>query len=65
MPQESELDLPASVPESLAEAWVNSGLPWSQGHRIQQSWVPCMLAQVLLKEVAITDIKKKKKLSRL
>ena len=64
MPQESELDLPASVPESLAEAWLSSGLPWSQGHKAQQSWVPCMLAQVLLKKVAITAIKKKKKLSR-
>ena len=31
-PQETELDLPVSVQESLAEAWVdNSGL-WGQSH---------------------------------
>ena len=29
---ETEPDLPVSVRESLAEAWVNSGLPWGQGH---------------------------------
>ena len=27
-PQETESDLPVSVQESLAEVWVNSGLPW-------------------------------------
>ena len=30
-PQETESDLPVSVLESLAEAWVDSGLPWGQG----------------------------------
>ena len=30
--QETGPDLPVSVKESLAEAWVNSGLPWGQGH---------------------------------
>ena len=39
-PQETEPDLPASVQESPAEAWVNSGLPWSQRHWLQQSWEP-------------------------
>ena len=38
-PQETESDLPVSVQESLAEVWVNSGLPWGQGHWVQQSWV--------------------------
>ena len=37
-PKETEPDLPASVWESLVEAWVNSGLPQGQGHRQQQSW---------------------------
>ena len=31
-PQETEPDLPVSVQESLVEAWVDSGLLWSQGH---------------------------------
>ena len=31
-PQETELDLAVSVWESLEEAWVDSGLPWGQGH---------------------------------
>ena len=31
-PQETEPDFPVSVWESLAEAWVNSGLLWGQGH---------------------------------
>ena len=31
-PQETEPDLPVSVQESLAEAWVNSGLLQGQGH---------------------------------
>ena len=30
-PQETEPDLPVSVQESLAEVWVDSGLPWGQG----------------------------------
>ena len=30
-PQETEPGLPVSVQESLAEAWVNSGLPRGQG----------------------------------
>ena len=31
-PQELEPDSPVSVPESPAEVWVDSGLPWGQGH---------------------------------
>ena len=31
-PRETEPDLPVSVQESPAEAWVNSGLIWGQGH---------------------------------
>ena len=31
IPQETEPDLPVSGQESLAEMWVNSGLPWGQG----------------------------------
>ena len=31
-PQETEPDLPVSVQESPAEAWVNSGLLRGQGH---------------------------------
>ena len=30
-PQETEPDLPVSVQESLAEVWVDSGLPQTQG----------------------------------
>ena len=30
--QETESDLPVSVPESLVEAWVSSGLLQGQGH---------------------------------
>ena len=30
--QETEPDLPVSVQESLAEAWVDSSLLWGQGH---------------------------------
>ena len=30
--QETEPDLPVSVQESQAEVWVNSDLPWGQGH---------------------------------
>ena len=39
-PQKTEPDLPVSVQESPAEAWVDRGLPWAQGHWIQQSWKP-------------------------
>ena len=39
-PQETEPDLPVCVWESLAEAWVDHGLPWGQGHLLQQSWEP-------------------------
>ena len=39
-PQETEPDLPVSVQESLAEVWLDSGLPQSQGHWIQQFWEP-------------------------
>ena len=28
----TEPDLPVHVPEPLVEAWVDSGLLWSQGH---------------------------------
>ena len=31
-PKQTEPDLPVSVQESLAEAWVDSGLPQGQGH---------------------------------
>ncbi len=31
-PQETDPDLPMSVQESLAEAWVSSGLLQGQGH---------------------------------
>ena len=37
-PQKTEPDLPVSVQESLAEAWVYSGLPQGQGHLLQQCW---------------------------
>ena len=37
-PQETDPDLPVRVWESLAEAWVISGLPLGQGHWLQQSW---------------------------
>ena len=32
IPQETDPDLPASVHESLAEAWVSCGLLQGQGH---------------------------------
>ena len=38
--QKTEPDLPVSVRECLAEVWVKSGLPRSQGHSLQQSWEP-------------------------
>ena len=50
-PQETEPDLPVSVQESPAEAWVNSGLLRGQGH-----WIKKVQEKVLLKEVAITTI---------
>ena len=31
-PKETEPDLPVSVQESAAEAWVDNGLPQGQGH---------------------------------
>ena len=31
-PQKTEPYLPVSVQESPAEAWVDRGLPWAQGH---------------------------------
>ena len=31
-PQETDPDLPVSLKETLAEAWVNSGLLQGQGH---------------------------------
>ena len=31
-PEETEPDLTVSVWESPVEVWVNSGLPWGQGH---------------------------------
>ena len=31
-PQETERELPVSIQECLAEAWVNSGLLQGQGH---------------------------------
>ena len=35
-PQETEPDLPVSVQESLAEAWVGGGLLQGPGHSAQQ-----------------------------
>ena len=32
IPKDTEPDLPVYVWESLVEAWVDSGLPWGQGH---------------------------------
>ena len=40
IPQETQPDLAVSVWESPVDAWVNSGLPWGQGHGQQQSWEP-------------------------
>ena len=37
-PQETDPDLPMSVQESPAEAWVGSGLLQGQGHSVWQ-WV--------------------------
>ena len=31
-PQETEPDLPVSIPEIPVEAWVESGWLWGQGH---------------------------------
>ena len=33
-PQETEPDLAVSIWEFLEEAWVDSGLPWGQGHQL-------------------------------
>ena len=35
-PQETDSDLPVSVQESLAEAWVGGGLLQGWGHSVQQ-----------------------------
>ena len=32
IPQETEPELPVSTQESSVKAWVDSGLPWGQGH---------------------------------
>ena len=37
-PQETDPDLPVSVQESPAEAWVSGGLPQGQGLWVQQTW---------------------------
>ena len=37
-PQETEPDLPVCAWESVAEAWVDSGLLQGQGHWLYQSW---------------------------
>ena len=39
-PKETQPDLAVSIWESSVEAWVNSGLPWGQGHWQQRSWEP-------------------------
>ena len=52
-PQETEPDLPGSVQESPAEAWVDSGLLQSWGTDYSS---PGMLVFVLMKEVVITTI---------
>ena len=36
IPQETDPDLPVSVQESAAEAWVSSGLLQGRGHSVQQ-----------------------------
>ena len=53
IPQKTGPDLPVSVQDSLAEFWVDSGLMRSQGNWLQQSWEQQLLAEVLLKKVAI------------
>ena len=35
-PQETDPDMPMSVQESLAEAWVGGALLQGQGHSVQQ-----------------------------
>ena len=55
-PQETDPDLPVTVQESLAKAWVGSGLVQGQG---QLSAV--MHAQDLLEEVTIIFIDKETK----
>ena len=51
IPQDTEPDLPVSALESPAEVWVDTDLPWDQGHPQQQFWDAGMLAKVLLEEV--------------
>ena len=53
-PQDTEPDLPVSVLESPAEVWVDSDLPWDQGHWRQQFWDAGMLTKVLLEEMIFT-----------
>ena len=36
--QKTDPDLLMSVQESLAEAWVSSGLPQGQGFWVQETW---------------------------
>ena len=43
-PQETEPDLPMSAWESPAKVWVNSGLPWGQGHNYNSPRSHSMLA---------------------
>ena len=47
-PQEADPDLPVSVQESPAEAWVSGGLLQGWGHCVQQ----CVHAWDLWKQVA-------------
>ena len=67
-PQETDQDLPMSVQESLAEAWVGSGLGWQwPGLGSGLAWAVAWMAGLralnvavcecdLLKEVSITFI---------
>ena len=50
-PQETEPNLPESVLVSPVKAWVNSDLPWGQGHWQQQTWEVWHVASLLLEEV--------------
>ena len=51
---ETEPDLPVSVQEPLAEAWVDSGLLQGRGTDYSSLGGCAVLAYVLLKEVAST-----------
>ena len=53
-PQETGTDLPVSVWESPAEAWVSGGLARGQRLWQQQSWEAQCVTWVLLKEVTIS-----------